>query len=126
MENILDDDTVFLASGVAIDIDNMLSQRSSGDLKAMRYLGERLNNYIRSPMDPIIIDIFDKTINKPLRKVQTVTELLGEVVKIAKTLSSGNPMENPNELRQAGDFCVALSKAIMGYRRELYSLRHQI
>ncbi|MEK7162869.1 MAG: hypothetical protein AAB696_01110 [Patescibacteria group bacterium] len=133
MENILDADTALIASGASIDIDNILSHKSE-DLTAMRRLAELLKNSVkigqsRRRIDPIIINIFHETMKNTMensKPLTTVTELVSEVRKIAKILSYKNPLNNPAKLRQAGDFCVALSNAVIGYRREMYNLRHQI
>ncbi|MEK7313962.1 MAG: hypothetical protein AAB065_05745 [Deltaproteobacteria bacterium] len=126
----LDPDIAMLASEAAIDIDNMLLHGSK-ELKAMRRLAERLNNSIEantvgtwhSLMDPVTLTILSEAVAEAKHKsLQKVEELLDEAANIAKTLSSDRPMENPEELRQAGDFCVALSNAVIGYRKSIYDL----
>lgn len=128
----LDSDLALLASEAAIDIDNMLSCRGC-EFVAMRQLAERLNNSIkedlticspRSLMDPATLSVLSAAVmeaqNKSLPKVD---ELLGEAAKIAKILSSSTSAENSDELRQARDFCMAFSKAVVGYRKSMYYLR---
>ncbi|MBI5678298.1 MAG: hypothetical protein HZC52_07380 [Planctomycetes bacterium] len=128
---VLDPDLILLASEAAIDIDNLLLGKHP-DLMIIRRLAEQLKNSFdvgatggssRSMMDPATLTILSEAVadatNKSLQKVE---ELLNEAAKIAKTLSSDNPIENREELCQARDFCVALSKAVMAYHKSIYDL----
>jgi hypothetical protein len=130
---ILDPDLPFLASEAAIDIDNLLSNRSE-DLTAIRCLAERLRNSIessgiggspRSLMDPATLTVLGEAVAETVgsESLQKVEDLLGEAAKIANSLSSGNPRENPLELEQARDFCVALSKAAIAYTKSIRDLQ---
>ncbi len=128
----IDPELPLLASEVAIDIENMLSNASI-DLTAIRSLADKLNNSfsanvhgdaLHSLMDPATLNVLNKAVaevnsQKTLEKVE---ELLSEAAKIARVLSSKNPMEDPEGLRQAQQFCVAFSKATMAYHKSIYDL----
>ena len=114
----LDPDLILLASEAAIDIDNLLSHRST-DLTVIRRLAAQLKNSIevdtsgsaqRSLMDPATLNILSGAVMEATEKksLNKVEELLREAAKIATTLSRDNPMEAPDELRQARDFCGIL------------------
>lgn len=130
----LDPDLPFLASEAAIDIDNLLSNRSE-DLTAIRRLAERLNNSIemgtagsppRSLMDPATLTVVGEAVAEALRREssQKVEDLLREAAKIAMSLSSYDSTKNNKiELELARDFCVALSRAVVAYRRSISDLR---
>ena len=128
-----DPDLPLLASEAAIDIDNLLSERSK-DLTAIKRLAECLHNSIetgtsgsqpRALMDPATLSVLGEAVSGtlnggPLKKLE---DLLVKASKIAGTLSSDTPMENPDELRQAQDFCIALSRLVMAYHKSIEDLR---
>ncbi len=129
----LDPDLPFLASEAAIDIDNLLSNRSK-ELTAIRRLASRLNNSIkldtaggppRSLMDPAMLTVLGEAMGEALKNqsLQTVEDLLDEATKIAKVLSSEDLSQSPVESKQARDFCVALSRAVMVYHKSIRDLR---
>jgi len=130
----LDPNLPFLASEAAVDIDNLLSDRPPRDLAAMRRLAERLKNSVekdtadgplRSLMDPATLTVLGEAMGDAVRSqsLQTVEDLLEEAGKIAVSLSKEDPKENPQELEQARNFCVALSRAVMTYHKSIRDLR---
>jgi hypothetical protein len=129
----LDPNLPFLASEAAVDIDNLLSGRSQ-DLKAMRSLAERLKNSVQkdnvggplhSLMDPATLTVLGEAMVDAMKSqsLQTIEDLLGEADKIAVSLYKEDPKEKPEELIQARDFCVALSRAVMTYHKSIRDLR---
>jgi hypothetical protein len=133
----LDPNLPFLASEAAVDIDNLLFDRPPRDLTAMRRLAGRLNNSVekgtpggalRSLMDPVTLTVLGEAMENAGRSqsLQTVEDLLGEADKIAVTLSKEDPKENSQELEQARDFCVSLSRAVMTYHKSIRDLRPSI
>lgn len=130
----LDPNLPFLASEAAVDIDNLLSDRLPHDLRAMRLLAERLKNSVKkdrvsstlcSLMDPVTLTVLGEAMGDTVRtqSLQTVEDLLKEAGKIAVTLSKEDPKENSQELEQARDFCVSLSRAVMTYHKSIRDLR---
>lgn len=128
----LDPDLPLLASEAAIDIENILSNRSQ-DYTAIRNLANRLRNSIsidtsdnppHSLMDSATLTVLGQAVAEAMRSgtLQRVDDLLSEAAKIAKSLSSETPIENPDELKQARDFCVALSRAVMAYHKSIRDL----
>ena len=130
----LDPNLPFLASEAAVDIDNLLFDRSPRDLAAMQRLAERLNNSVEkdtvngslcSLMDPVTLTVLGEAMGDTVKSqsLQTVEDLLKEAGKIAVTLSKEDPKENSQELEQARDFCVSLSRAVMTYHKSIRDLR---
>ncbi len=130
----LDPDLPFLAAEVAIDVDNLLV-RGVDDRKAMRRLAAKLLQSIdEGPSDvtlpPSRMDIATSTIlGGAVRKAigskssKNLGDLLVEARKIAVVLDSGDPKTEREELEQAGDFCVALSRAVAAHRESIRDLR---
>ncbi len=129
----LDADLASLASEAAIDIEYLLLKRETNSL-AIQRLAERLNNSIEvtptgdpphSLMDPVTLTILNEAVAKAKNKksLQKVEELLVEAAEIAKALSRANLMDNhEEELKQARDFCVAFSRAVMAYHKSIHDL----
>ena len=129
----LDPNLPSLASEAAIDIDNLLSGGPQ-DLRAIQKLAERLKNTIeltdtadppRSLMDPATLIILGEAIGEATkdRSLSKVEDLLKEASKISESLSRDDLEENPAELKQARDFCIALSRAAMAYHKSISDLR---
>ena len=129
----LDPDLPFLASEAAIDIEILLSGAKE-DLSAIRRLAERLNNSIdsgtedgrpRSLMDQATLTVLNEAVAEAVRheSLQRVEDLMSEALKIFKLLSDEHLKDNRNALEQARDFCVALSRAAMAYRKSIRDLR---
>ncbi len=128
---VLDSDLPFLASEAAIDIDNLLSDRAK-DFTAMRRLAELLNNSLdiessapRSLMDPATLIVVGGAVAEAIatQSLKKIEDLLHGAVKIAKSLSSEDPTASPSELEQARDFCLALARAAVTYRKSINDLR---
>jgi len=131
----LDPDLPFLASEVAIDVDNLLAGVSV-DQKAMRLLAEKLLNSIeidsaggppRSQMDMATLTVLGEaildvdTVEDPSRG--KVEYLLTKASQIANILSDDNPQSNRKDLEHALNFCVALSRASAAYSESIRDLR---
>jgi hypothetical protein len=128
-----DPDLPFLASEAAVDIEILLTGGEE-NLSALRRLTDRLHNSLdfsnedgtpRSLMDPATLSVLGEAVtetakNESLRRVE---DLISEAVKIFKALSDENLKNNKNELEQARDFCINLSKAAMAYRKSIRDLR---
>lgn len=132
---VLDLDLPFLASEAAIDIDNLLSNRSK-EVTAIRLLADQLRNSIeisssgeplRSLMDQATLTILGEAVARTAGEAYSkkVDDLLSEAVKISKELSSDEPTRNPKELERARDFCVALSTAVVAYHKSISDLTPQ-
>jgi hypothetical protein len=129
----LDPNLPFLASEAAVDIDNLLLHQSR-ELKSIRTLAKRLNNSIEagtldgpnhSLMDPATLTVLNEAFAEAFKSasLQRVEDLLGEAAKIARLLSSLEPENISTELEKARDFCVALSRAAVAYRRSIKDVR---
>ena len=127
--NAFDPNLPFLASEAAIDIDNLLSNRSR-DLTAIKCLAQQLKDSIflassgSLRMDLATLTVLNEAVTEALRNnsLQKEEDLLNEAAKIAKSLSREDLMENPTELEQARDFCVALSRSVVAYRKSISDL----
>ncbi|OGW38716.1 MAG: hypothetical protein A2010_14630 [Nitrospirae bacterium GWD2_57_9] len=131
----LDLDLPFLASEAAIDIDNLLSNRSR-ELTAIRLLADQLRNSIeisstgeppRSLMDPATLTILGEAVARAAGEgySRKVDDLLAEAVKIGTELTSADPSKNLKELERAREFCVALSTAVVAYHKSISDLNPQ-
>ena len=126
---VLDPDLPLLAAEAAIDIDNLLSNRSK-DMTAISKLAELLKNSIKvnsigfphSLMDPATLTILSEALSHAAGN-NKVEGLLSEAVKISTSLSSEDPMKNTEELEKAREFCIALSTAVATYRKSIRDLR---
>ncbi len=125
----LDPDLPFLASEAAIDIDNLLSNRDK-NLTAMRCLAERLKNSIKldstdgtshSLMDLATLTLLGEAMAEAVRNntFQKIEDLVEEAADVAKLLSSDDPAKDLTELEKARDFCMALARAVMAYRKSI-------
>ena len=129
----LDPDLPLLASEAAVEMDNLLAQRTQ-DLTAMRRLGARLRNSIqigtaggpaRSLMDRPTLTVLGEAVAEATRSesLQRIEDLLGRAARIADLLFVDPPAGSTDELMQARDFCLALSRAVMAYHRSILDLR---
>jgi len=128
---VLDPDLPFLASEAAVDIDNLIANKSE-DLEAIRQLGKRLRNSMdegttgapmRSLMDPATLSVLGEAVAGSERnELHKIGDLLLRASRIADVLSLDNPKENIGELVKARDFCIAFSKAALAYRRSIREL----
>ena len=130
----LDPDLPFLASEAAVDLANLISG-DSDDMQAIRQLATTLKNSIkkgssgapsRSLMDPAALTIVGgaaaefSSANQSSRKID---DLLTTAIEIAEFLSSENMQQAPDKLKEAMNFCVALSRAAIAYRQSIRDLR---
>ncbi len=129
---VLDPDLPILASEVAIDIENILSDGPVA-LTAIHRLAEKLNNSIeagiaggapRSLMDPATLSVLSEAMLQSGGRFasHSVADLLSEAFGIAGELSRDDPGSDRSSLEQARNFCVALSKAAMAYHRSIRDL----
>jgi hypothetical protein len=132
---VLDLELPFLASEAAIDIDNLISNRSK-ELTSIRLLADQLRNSIeisstgeppRSLMDPATLTILGEAVARAAGEgySKKVDDLLTAAVKISTELSSDDPIKNIKELERARDFCVALSTAVIAYHKSISDLSPQ-
>lgn len=129
---VLDPDLSLLASEAAIDIDNLLSNRSK-DFKAMRDLASRLKNSIEiseggpmhSLMDPPTLTVLGEAVAQAAGKpyIEKIEDLLADAFKISDELSSKDPTKDPEALKRARNFCMGLSMAVVAYRKSIRDLR---
>ncbi len=124
--HVLDPDLSLLAAEASLDIDNLISKRSTEE-KAIRILANRLNNsietndadgHLHSLMDPPTQVVLGEAAD-----VKTIADLLPKISKISEILSRENLTQNPVELQQAGDFCMALGMAVVAHRKSIRDLR---
>jgi|SRR5665213_562833 len=129
----LDADLPFLASEVAVDLDNLLANRSK-ELNAIHRLAARLKNSIefsasggppRSLMDPATLTVLGEAMTQGSTGSSSakIDDVLSEAAKIGKVLETVDSAQNRKDLERARDFCVALSKAAASYRRAIRDLR---
>ncbi|MCK9623080.1 MAG: hypothetical protein M0R47_21405 [Methylobacter sp.] len=130
----LDPELPFLASEVAVDLANLISG-DSDDMAAIKQLANTLKNSIkkgpsgapsRSLMDPAALIILGGAaaeftgINLSSQKVD---DLIAAAENIADFLSSDNIQQVPDKLKEAMNFCVALSRAAIAYRQSIRDLQ---
>lgn len=130
----LDPDLPFLASEAAVDIDNLLSD-SSSEVESVKRLADILNNSFKgdvpgnsfkSFMDPATVTILGTAVIGSSSKnvsLKQVDDLLEKASLFAKSLSRENLLENRDELEEARDFCIALSRSVVAYRKSIHDLR---
>lgn len=129
----VDADLPFLASEAAIDLDNLHSGTYT-EVDAVRRLAERLKNSVpsrydhanRRVLDPATLIVLGEAVTVSLwneESPQKVDELLAKAAEIADFLSGDELTKNPEKLNSARNFCVALSRAALAYRKSLRDLR---
>jgi len=129
----LDADLPFLASEVAIDIDNILKGKAK-EQSAMRLLAEKLSGAIetdtqgtplRSRMDMATLGVMGEAFSESfnMQSKQNINDLLAKAGQIIKILMDNNPGTNPSELKKAHSFCIALSRASAAYSESIRDLR---
>ena len=129
----LDPDLAFLASQAAIELDALLSQRST-ELAAVRELAEQLRNSItlssadggpQSLMDPATLSVLGEAMNRthPTQTVTRIRDLVSRAAAIADDLQRSDPIRDRERLEWAREFCVSLSKTAAAYRKSIYDLR---
>ncbi len=128
----LDPDLPFLAAEVAIDVDNLLAGRSE-DRSSMQRLAGILSRSFdidsssappRSRMDIAAYSILSEAVTQSIKAetFKKMDDLLLKAIQVAKVLDKGDPQTDKAELEQAGNFCVALSKAAAAYRESIHNL----
>lgn len=133
----LDPDLPFLASEAAVDLAN-LRYGESRRMKAIHCLANRLRNSIKkdssgtlclSLMDPAALTIVggaaaESGSGDPSSSSSwKVDDLLAKAMEIAEFLTSDKMEEEHDKLEEAMNFCAALSKAAIAYRRSIRDLR---
>ena len=130
----LDPDLPFLASEAAVDLANILYGESRR-MEAIHGLADRLRNSIktdssgtlsRSLMDPAALTIVggaaaESSSGDP--SSWKVNDLLAKAMEIAEFLTSEKMEEEHDKLEEAMNFCAALSRAAIAYRRSIRDLR---
>lgn len=128
---VLDPDLPRLAVEAAIDIDNLLSNRSN-ELGAIRDLAERLNNSIEinatghhSLMDPATLSVLGEAVAGTAKThyVEKIENLLVKAAEIGAELSGEDLAKNPENLKLARDFCESLALAVVAYHKSIRDLR---
>lgn len=126
----LDPELPFLASEAAVDLDNLLANRAR-DFSAIQRLADRLKISVENSssesarvMDPATLNLLDTAMVQSRAFASgKVADVLSQAAKIAGNLAAVDSSQNPAELEQARDFCVALSQAAASYRRSISDLR---
>ncbi len=130
----LDPDLPFLASEAAVDLAN-LRYGESQRMDAIRRLADRLKKSIkkdssgvpsRSLVDPDALIILGGAVAESSSAAQSsekIDDLLARALGIAEFLSSESMQDNPTEVEEAMNFCAALSRAAIAYRRSIRDLR---
>ena len=130
----LDPDLPFLASEAAVDLAN-LRYGESQRMEAIRCLANRLKNSIkkdssgtlcRSLMDPAALTIVGGAAAESGSGEDPsslkVDDLLARAMGIAEFLTSEKMEEEHDKLEEAMNFCAALSRAAIAYRRSIRDL----
>ena len=130
----LDPDLPFLASEAAVDLAN-LRYGQSQRMEAIHCLANRLRNSIkkdssgtvcRSLMDPAALTIVGGAAAESGSRDASswkVDHLLARAMGIAEFLTSEKMQEEDDKLEEAMNFCAALSRAAIAYRRSIRDLR---
>ena len=132
---VLDPNLPFLASEVAIDLDNMLLQ-TADDREAMKSLASKLLSSIEEDsagglshnrMDMATLSVLGEAISEIMHNknnnLKKVEDLLTKAVEIAKLLLSEDLKSKKEKLLEARDFCVALSRAVTAYSESIRDIR---
>lgn len=129
---VLDPDLPFLAAEVAIDVDNLLAGTST-DKIAMHRLAMMLSKSIErdttsgslsSRMDMATLTVLGEAVSETVdaHLLKKVDDLLTKASQIANVMASKNPLNDRNGLKQAGKFCVALSRVAAAYSESIRNL----
>ncbi|MEW6113954.1 MAG: hypothetical protein AB1664_17605 [Thermodesulfobacteriota bacterium] len=128
---VLDADLPFLAVEAAIDIDNLLSGRSK-DMQARLKLAHQLRNSVdrpngtpRSLMDAATLTVLGEALAQAVvtETLEKVDDLLLKAEQISQALGSEDPAQNREELQEAKEFCLALSRAVAAHHKSISDLR---
>jgi len=129
----LDPDLPFLASEAAVDLAN-LRYGDSQRMEAIRNLADRLEKSIkkdssgvpsRSLVDPDALTVLGGAVVESTFAGQSskkINDLLVRALEIAEFLSSDNMQDHPAKMEEAMNFCAALSRAAIAYRRSIRDL----
>jgi len=129
----LDPELPFLASEAAVDLAN-LRCGDSPRMEAIRHLADRLKKSIKrdpsgvpskSLVDPDALTVLGGAVVESISTAQSskkIDDLLVRALEIAEFLSSKNMKDNPTKIEQAMNFCAALSRAAIAYRRSIRDL----
>ena len=129
----LDPDLPFLASEAAVDLAN-LRYGDSQRMEAIRNLADRLKKSIkkdssgvpsRSLVDPDALTVLGGAVVESIFAGQSskkIDDLLVRALEIAEFLSSENMQDDPTKMEEAMNFCAALSRAAIAYRRSIRDL----
>ncbi|MDD2716296.1 MAG: hypothetical protein PHW04_10445 [Candidatus Wallbacteria bacterium] len=132
--NIGDPELSLLASEAAVDIDNMLVCKENKDFTALKKLATRLqnsytidqtSNKMQSLMDITTVTFLNDALSKTGENKLFVKldDLLKEADRITKLLITIEQREEHNELTYVRDFCIALAKATITYRKYIRELK---
>ena len=128
----LDPDLPFLAAEVAIDVSNILLGVSI-DQTAMRNLAEKLSLSVKSVsagvhpssrMDMATLTVLGEAVFGTIenQSLKNVEDLFAKATQIADVLAREDPKDDSDALKQAGNFCVALSRAAAAYSESIRDL----
>ena len=129
----LDPDLPFLASEAAVDLAN-LRYGDSQRMEAIRNLADRLKKSIkknssgvpsRSLVDPDALTVLGGAVVESTfagQSSEKIDDLLVRALEIAEFLSSENMQDDPAKMEEAMNFCAALSRAAIAYRRSIRDL----
>lgn len=129
----LDPDLPFLASEAAVDLAN-LRYGESKRMVAIHHLADRLKKSIkkdssgvpsRSLVDPDALTVLGGAVvesTSAAQSSQKIDDLLARALVIAEFLSSENMQDDPGKMEEAMNFCAALSRAAIAYRRSIRDL----
>jgi len=129
----LDPDLPFLASEAAVDLAN-LRYGDSQHMEAIRNLADRLKKSIktdssgmpsRSLVDPDALTVLGGAVVESTfagQSSEKIDDLLVRALEIAEFLSSENMQDDSAKMEEAMNFCAALSRAAIAYRRSIRDL----
>jgi len=129
----LDPDLPFLASEAAVDLANLRSG-DSRRMEAIRRLANRLKKSIKkdssgvpskSLVDPGVLTVLGGAVvesNSVAQSSKKIDDLLARALEIAEFLSSENMQDDLTKMEEAMNFCAALSRAAIAYRRSIRDL----
>ncbi len=129
----LDSDFPFLASEAAVDLANLLYGESQR-MEAIQNLAKRLKKSIkkdssgvpsRSLVDPDALTVLGGAVVESSSATQSsekIDDLLARALEIAEFLSSDNMQDSPSKIEEAMNFCAALSRTAIAYRRSIRDL----
>jgi hypothetical protein len=118
----------FLALKAAVELDEIIHGRSSGQAPALAALARSLletTTEISGPpsftclADPVSADLLNRALEQSsAQPINTVSSLVRRAKDLAESLETATPSSEPSNLEALRNFCLALSQVSSSYLQE--------